>query len=70
MKIGNSRAGGGAITGDLGVKPPASGGTEGLPTNFYNFDIKNTHFGSLLYGKRACREYNHYGQRKNIAAFV
>ena len=44
----------------LGVKPPAAGGQECLessphpPTNFYGFHIKNTHFSTFFYRKKAC----------------
>ena len=37
------------------------------PTNFYDFHIKNTHFSTLFYRKRACSEWSHYGHCKNIS---
>ena len=38
------------------------------PTNFCGFDIKNTHFSTPLYRKRACSECSHHKQCKNIIA--
>ena len=56
-------------SGGLGVKSPASG-DQGKRTYFYDFHIKNTHFSTLFYRKRACSECSHYGHCKNISACI
>ena len=52
---------GGGTTGDVARSPQP-------PTTFCGFLIKNTHFSTLFYRKRACNECSHYIQGKNIFA--
>ena len=60
----------GDTTGGVGLSPkPAEakgvwGRSSQPPTNFCDFCIKHTHFGTLLYRKRACSECSQYRQGK------